>query len=64
MRDAIEKTDKITLLADFVDTHSGLPKILDFKEEYRNENKIITPRLDSGDIPNLTVETLQAQERR
>jgi hypothetical protein len=63
MRAAVEKMDKVTLLADFVDTHSGVQKIFGFKEEYMNE-KIVMPRLDSGDIPNLAVETLQTQKKR
>jgi len=51
MRAAIEKTDRITLLADLVDTARGVDMILDLKEEYRDKpEKIIYPRLDSGDV--------------
>ncbi|MDR2191222.1 MAG: hypothetical protein LBP53_08950 [Candidatus Peribacteria bacterium] len=64
MQDAVKKTDKITLLTDFVDTHSGIDKVLDLKEQYRNTNKNITLRLDSGDIPTLLLEALQKQKER
>ncbi|MDR0607626.1 MAG: hypothetical protein LBG52_04705 [Candidatus Peribacteria bacterium] len=64
MRDAVERTEKTALLTDFVETHSGLEKVLNLKEEFRNTGKVITPRLDSGDIPTLTVEALQMQKER
>ncbi|MDR0860993.1 MAG: hypothetical protein LBO09_08780 [Candidatus Peribacteria bacterium] len=57
---AINKMDKITLLTDFVDTRNGVEKVIALKENH--PEKIIFPRLDSGDIPQLTLETLQRQK--
>jgi nicotinic acid phosphoribosyltransferase len=64
MREAVENTERIALLTDFVETRSGLEKVLDLKEEFRDTGKVIIPRLDSGDIPTLTVEALQMQKER
>ncbi|MDR2541433.1 MAG: nicotinamide phosphoribosyltransferase domain-containing protein [Candidatus Peribacteria bacterium] len=57
---AVEKMDKITLLTDFINTPSGTNKVIDRKE--RNPEKIIYPRLDSGDITQLTLDMLQRQK--
>jgi nicotinic acid phosphoribosyltransferase len=57
---AVEKMDKITLLTDFVDTHNGVEKVIEYKKN--NPDKIVYPRLDSGDITQLTLDTLQRQK--
>ena len=61
MRAAIESTDKITLLADLVDTESGVETILKLKQEYRHTEKVIYPRLDSGDVKAQTLAILKKQ---
>lgn len=64
MKDAVEKTDKIALLTDLVNTERGVEKVLDIKEKYRNSERIIFPRLDSGNTKQATLDTLSKQEKR
>lgn len=47
---AIEKTDKIALLVDISDPFRGIDKIIALKKRYRDTNKAIYMRLDSGDL--------------
>jgi nicotinic acid phosphoribosyltransferase len=63
MNVAVAEMDKITLLTDFVNTSSGIDKVIELKKKYRATHKIITPRLDSGDIVALTLEALQKQKK-
>ena len=62
MQDAVESTESTALLTDLVQTESGVDKVLQLKQQYRDTQKVIIPRLDSGDIPALTVETLKKQK--
>ncbi|MCX6824448.1 MAG: hypothetical protein NT085_04975 [candidate division SR1 bacterium] len=56
---AIEKTDKIGLLVDLVDSYKGIDKIVALKKKYRSTGKIIGMRLDSGDLANQAVYALK-----
>lgn len=50
-RSFVAANDKSALLPDTIDTiHSGLPAILKLIEEYKESDKIIMPRFDSGDV--------------
>jgi putative nicotinate phosphoribosyltransferase len=62
---AIEKTDKIALLVDLVDSYRGIDKIVALKKIYRASGKIIAMRLDSWDLADQAVyalKKLQEQE--
>lgn len=56
---AIEKTDKIGLLVDLVDSYKGIDKIVALKKKYRSTGKIISMRLDSWDLANQAVYALK-----
>lgn len=56
---AIEKTDKIWLLVDLVDSYRGIDKIVALKKKYRSSGKIIGMRLDSGDLADQAVYALK-----
>lgn len=47
---AIEKTDRIGLLVDLVDSYRWIDKIVALKKKYRRSGKIISMRLDSWDL--------------
>ena len=56
---AIEKTDRITLLVDLVDSYKGIDKIIALKKKYRHTGKFIGFRLDSGNLLDQTLYTLR-----
>ena len=47
---AIEKTEKIAVLVDLVDSNRGIDKVVALKKKYRDSEKAIYMRLDSGDL--------------
>lgn len=57
---AVDKTDKIWLLVDLIDSESGIEKLIALKKKY--PNKIITPRLDSGNLTQLSLYLLRRQQ--
>ncbi|MBP8016419.1 DUF5598 domain-containing protein [Candidatus Gracilibacteria bacterium] len=59
---AIEKTEKIALLVDLVDSYKGIDKIIALKKKYRNTGKIINMRLDSGDLVDQAIYALNKQK--
>lgn len=59
---AIEKTEKIALLVDLVDSYRGIDKIIALKKQYRETGKAIWMRLDSGDLVDQAVYALRAQQ--
>lgn len=56
---AIEKADKIGLLVDLVDSYKGIDKIVALKKKYRHTGKVISMRLDSGDLADQAVYALK-----
>lgn len=58
--EAIEKTDKISLLVDLVDSYQWIEKAIALKKKYRHTGKKIWIRLDSG---NLLEQALYALRR-
>lgn len=50
MEEAIRKCDRITLLVDLIEPFAGIEKIIALKKKYRATGKIISLRLDSGDL--------------
>lgn len=56
--DAVEKTDKITLLVDLIDSYQGIDKAIALKKKYRHTGKKIGIRLDSGDLLDQTLYAL------
>ncbi|MCK9272449.1 nicotinamide phosphoribosyltransferase domain-containing protein [Candidatus Gracilibacteria bacterium] len=61
-RNAIEKTDKVALLVDLVDSYKGIDKIIALKKEYRAKGKTIWMRLDSGDLVDQALYALKRQK--
>lgn len=61
-RNAIEKTDRIGLLVDLVDSYRWIDKIMKLKEEYRATSKIIWMRLDSWDLVDQAIYALKKQK--
>ncbi len=59
---AIEKTEKIALLVDLVDSYKGIDKIIALKKKYRNTWKIINMRLDSWDLVDQAIYALNKQK--
>lgn len=59
---AIEKTDKIALLVDLVDSYRGIDKIIALKKQYRETGKAIWMRLDSGDLVDQAIYALKTQQ--
>lgn len=57
MEEAVQKNDKIALLVDSVEAYTWINKVIALKKKY--PGKIIAPRLDSWDLANQTVYTLQ-----
>ncbi len=49
-RHAVENLDTVSLLVDLVDSYDGMNIALKLKEEYRETDKNIWVRLDSGDL--------------
>ena len=49
-RNAIERLDAVILLVDLVDSYDGMRTALELKEEFRDTEKKLWIRLDSGDI--------------
>ncbi len=58
-RRAIEGTEATSLLIDLTDSYRGIDKALELKEEYRETGKKIWIRLDSGNILEQVIYTLQ-----
>lgn len=67
-QDAVEKTEKITLLVDLIDSYHGIDKAIALKKKYRQtesnmsitlQQKKIGIRLDSGDLLNQTLYALR-----
>ncbi len=58
-REAIEKTNATSLLIDLTDSYRGIDMALRLKHEYRDTGKKIWIRLDSGNITEQTIYTLQ-----
>jgi len=56
---AIKKTDKTALLVDLVDSYRGIDKIIDLKKKYRASGKIISMRLDSGNLMDQAIYALR-----
>ncbi|EKE29987.1 MAG: hypothetical protein ACD_2C00065G0003 [uncultured bacterium (gcode 4)] len=59
---AIEKTDKIALLVDLVDSYKWIDKIIALKKEYRGKWKVIFMRLDSWDLVDQAIYALNKQK--
>lgn len=57
--DAIEKTDKITLLVDLIDSYQWIDKAIALKKKYRHTWKKIGIRLDSWDLLNQALYALK-----
>jgi nicotinic acid phosphoribosyltransferase len=58
MEDAIIKNNKVALLVDSVEAYAWIDKIIKLKKKYRESWKIIAPRLDSWDLADQCVYTL------
>jgi len=58
---AVEKSDKIALLIDLIDSYQGIEKAIALKKKYRAAGKVIAMRLDSG---NLLEQALYALKRQ
>ena len=61
-RNAIEKTDKVALLVDLVDSYKWIDKIIALKKEYRAKWKTIWMRLDSWDLVDQALYALKRQK--
>ncbi len=62
-RNAIETADKASLLVDMADSYSGIEKSIELKKEYRdNPEKIVSMRLDSGDLIKQAIYALTLQK--
>ena len=63
-RSAIEKLDNVTLLVDLNDTLHGIDMAVDLKKEYRDTDKKIWIRLDSGDVSDQALYALKKQKEQ
>ena len=62
-RNAIEKANKASLLVDMADSYSGIRKSIELKKEYRDDPvKMISMRLDSGDLIDQAIYALTLQK--
>ena len=61
-RNAIEKTERIWLLVDLVDSYKWIEKIIKLKKEYRATWKTIWMRLDSWDLVDQAIFALNLQK--
>lgn len=58
---AVEKSERITLLVDLIDSYNWIDKVMKIKQDYRSTDKIIFTRLDSGDVAEQAVYCLEEQ---
>lgn len=63
-RKAIERCKVVYLLIDLVDSYRGIDIAIKLKEEYRNTDKFIAIRLDSGDVGAQTLYALKEYGKR
>lgn len=59
MEQAIIKNDKIALLVDSVEAYNWIDKIVNLKKKYKDERKVIAPRLDSWDLAKQAIYALK-----
>ena len=57
---AIEMTEQVSLLVDLVDSRKWIDKAMNLKKRYIKSSKIISLRLDSGDLTGQAIYALQA----
>lgn len=58
MIQAIQKNNKIWLLVDSIDPYKWIDKVAELKKHFAWQNKIIAPRLDSGNIAHQAIYAL------